>query len=299
MGAAAALDEVPIHVPGVGGNVLMFGRLSQLLGPDQPFYGLQARGLDGKKKPFTDVSEMAAHYIEEIRSVRPAGPYLIGGTCTGGVVAHEMAQQLSARGERVVLAIMESWHPRSHQAHRGRLQFFLWPAQFALGRLMSYCREVWSLPISEWPQYWQDKLGKLKGFLGRGVPPDGAEEIAANERVAAATYFAVSRYEPRPYAGRLLNIIASGRPLASSTEDTRMRWSELALMGGRSVAIPAENSGQLFVPPHVQDLAQHLASYFSRECPNTPTSPRGLIREMQMVTGKGSRTPAVSGKVAE
>jgi acyl carrier protein len=75
-------------VPGVGGNVLVFARLAKLLGDDQPFYGLQARGLDGREKPFMRVEEMAAHYIDEIRSVQPRGPYLIGGTCTGGLAAY-------------------------------------------------------------------------------------------------------------------------------------------------------------------------------------------------------------------
>ncbi len=101
-------------VPGVGGNVLVFARLAKLLGNDQPFYGLQARGLDGKEKPFMRVEDMAAHYIDEIRSVQPQGPYLIGGTCTGGLAAYEIAQQLTAKGEEVVLAIIESWHPRSY-----------------------------------------------------------------------------------------------------------------------------------------------------------------------------------------
>ena len=253
-------------VPGVGGNVLVFAQLSRLLGPDQPFYGLQARGLDGMRRPFTSVPEMATHYIQEIKSVRPVGPYLIGGTCTGGVVAYEMAQQLSARGEWVVLAIMESWHPRSYRAHRSRLRSFPWLLQFGAGKLMSSWREAGSLPINEWPQYWHDKLQKLKRFLRRRVSHDGAERIPTSERVMAATYFAVSRYEPKPYAGRLLNIIASHRPLVGSAEDTRTEWSDLASVGDEPVAIPAEDSGRLFVSPHLEALAQHLTFYFSREC---------------------------------
>ncbi len=36
-----------VCIPGVGGNVVGFGTLAQVLGPDQPCYGLQSRGLDG------------------------------------------------------------------------------------------------------------------------------------------------------------------------------------------------------------------------------------------------------------
>ena len=66
-------EDAVFAVPGVGGNVLVFARLAKLLGIDQPFYGLQARGLDGREKPFMRVEDMAAHYIEEIRSVQPKG----------------------------------------------------------------------------------------------------------------------------------------------------------------------------------------------------------------------------------
>src|SRR5437899_8481416 len=97
-------------VPGVGGNVLVFARLAKQLGQEQPVYGLQARGLDGEARPFTCVEEMAAHYAPEIRGVCPQGPYLIGGTCTGGVIAYEMAQQLVRQAGRVEPALTGCSH---------------------------------------------------------------------------------------------------------------------------------------------------------------------------------------------
>ena len=109
-------------VPGVGGNVLIFARLARLLGLDQPFYGLQPRGLDGKEAPFISVPEMARHYITEIRLCRPQGPYVIIGACTGGLVAYEMAQQLVEQEEAITLIMMNSWHPASYLHHRDK-----WP----------------------------------------------------------------------------------------------------------------------------------------------------------------------------
>jgi thioesterase domain-containing protein len=44
---------------------------------------------------------MAAHHIAEIRKVQPVGPYRIGGYCFGGIVAFEMAQQLTDAGEQI------------------------------------------------------------------------------------------------------------------------------------------------------------------------------------------------------
>jgi phthiocerol/phenolphthiocerol synthesis type-I polyketide synthase E len=94
-------------------NVLEYRELAKLLGEDQPFYALQAQGVDGITKEATSVEDMAALYIKEIRTVQPNGPYYIGGYCLGGLVAFEMAQQLVAEGERVpLLALISSPTPK-------------------------------------------------------------------------------------------------------------------------------------------------------------------------------------------
>ncbi|WP_254564071.1 non-ribosomal peptide synthetase [Oscillatoria sp. HE19RPO] len=99
-------------VPGIGGNVLYFYELARHLGADQPFYGLQARGLNGELEPFTRVEDMAACYIEAIQTVQSKGPYLLGGHSFGGVVAFEMAQQLQKQEHEVALvAIIDTLAP--------------------------------------------------------------------------------------------------------------------------------------------------------------------------------------------
>ena len=100
-------------VHGLGGHVLRFGALAQHLGQDRPFYGLQAYGLDGQHPCHTRVEDMAAHYISEIRSLQPQGPYFIGGYSFGGAVAFEMARQLRERGEDVAFLALLDTYPRS------------------------------------------------------------------------------------------------------------------------------------------------------------------------------------------
>lgn len=96
----------------VGGNVLSLRHLARHLGPDQPFYALQSQGLDGKETVPTTVEEMAAYYIDEMRTVQPHGPYLLGGQSSGGLVAFEVARQLRAAGEAVaLLALIDSYAP--------------------------------------------------------------------------------------------------------------------------------------------------------------------------------------------
>jgi amino acid adenylation domain-containing protein len=101
-------------VPGAGGNVIYFYHLARHLGSDQPFYGLQARGLDGEQIPHTQVEDMAAYYIEALQTVQPQGPYLLGGHSFGSYVAFEMALQLLHQGQEVaLLAILDTEAPLS------------------------------------------------------------------------------------------------------------------------------------------------------------------------------------------
>jgi acyl carrier protein len=95
-------------MPGSGGNVIYFHQLARHLGTEQPFYALQARGVDGKSAPFTRVEDMADYYLKAIQTVQPQGPYLLGGHSFGVIVAFEMAQQLHRQGQKVArLAILD------------------------------------------------------------------------------------------------------------------------------------------------------------------------------------------------
>ena len=94
---------------GGGGGLFTYRKLAQLLGPEQPSYGLAAPAV-----PLTQIELMAAHYIEALRSIQPVGPYFLGGYCFGGVVAFEMARQLKAKGCKIgLLALLESAPPPS------------------------------------------------------------------------------------------------------------------------------------------------------------------------------------------
>lgn len=99
-------------LPGAGGNVLYFHALSSRLDPEQPVYGLQTPGLDGKSKPHTHIEDLAANHIATMRSVQPGGPYRLCGHSFGAHVAFEISQQLLTSGETVaLLAIFDTPAP--------------------------------------------------------------------------------------------------------------------------------------------------------------------------------------------
>lgn len=105
-------------VHGLVGFAHLYKRLAFGLGPDYPIYGLQARGIDGRQPPFTDVESMAAHYVSCIRKVQPHGPYYVGGYSSGGLFALEIARQLAAVGEKVGRVFLLDTYPHNEATTR-------------------------------------------------------------------------------------------------------------------------------------------------------------------------------------
>jgi thioesterase domain-containing protein/acyl carrier protein len=103
-------------IHGIGGNIVDLYGLAHHLNDDQPFYGLQAVGLDGKQAPLQRIEEMAAHYLREIQAAYPEGPYCLAGNSMGGVVAFEMAQQLARQGQSIgLLAFLDTYGPKYYR----------------------------------------------------------------------------------------------------------------------------------------------------------------------------------------
>ena len=89
-------------VSGYRFDVFFMLPLSRQLDPEQPVLGVQPPGLDGSE-PLDSIEALARFQVEQIRRYRPKGPYLIGGHCSGGTIAFEVAQQLKAAGQEVAL----------------------------------------------------------------------------------------------------------------------------------------------------------------------------------------------------
>jgi len=257
-------------VPGVGGNVLVFARLAKLLGPDQPIYGLQPPGLDGKEAPFISVPEMASHFVEEIKRVHPRGPYIIAGACTGGLIAYEMAQLLMAQSNEVVLMMLETWHPSSYRAHLNKRLMRLRLPLIVIRKIVENLQVFLRIPPKDRESFLQIKAKRLRIFLHGGtteeekrIEEDGRAWFQV-ERLTEATFHAVAHYKVQRYPGKLLNCVASKRTIPEGTHDTRNEWMLSTENGTDTIYISAENSGRLFVSPYVEELADHIRRYLAK-----------------------------------
>ena len=58
------------------------------------------------------ITEIAANYIKQIKTIQPRGPYFLCGGSIGGLITFEVAQQLNRQGEQVAfLALIEPITP--------------------------------------------------------------------------------------------------------------------------------------------------------------------------------------------
>lgn len=93
------------------GGVMEYGHLVALLDRRETIYGIQAIGFDTDEQPLDSISAMADLYVEEIRKVRPHGPYRLAGWSFAGLIVFEMAKRLEEAGETVDLAAIFDTQP--------------------------------------------------------------------------------------------------------------------------------------------------------------------------------------------
>jgi amino acid adenylation domain-containing protein len=262
-------------VPGVGGNVLCYNDLARLMAPDQPFYGLQSRGLDGAEKALTRIEDIAAVFLREIREVQPRGPYNLLGACMGGVVAYEMAQQLCAAGQEVgPLILLETWLPGATSSRwlrppvRARAAFHLIGS-----RLRVYVQTLAKLPGRKRLEYLRDRLKMLTQVAQqRDVFRGDWSEWFARD-VTEANLAALRQYEPRVYPGRAVLVRAEGRSV-DARDDRRLSWRQLITGGLEIYTMPGDDSGLMLTEPHVQVLARQLKACIERAQPSAGTAQR-------------------------
>jgi thioesterase domain-containing protein len=238
-----------------------------------PFYCCQAKGLDGSE-PFESVEETARCYVDEIRQVQPHGPYYIGGTCYGGVVAFEMARILKELGEPVgALVLLDSVNPGFVNSLSKPERLFN-NFRFYARRAVSDARTVLSKPVNDWFEHLKDRCRALYEFLGKS---DQEAEAATAEREMAevadtplgenlkriirANFLAAKEFVPKPYGGSALVIRASARYL-QPYDDYYLGWESVVRGGIECYEIEGDHMS-ILEEPAVRVIAEKLDAKFT------------------------------------
>jgi amino acid adenylation domain-containing protein len=171
---------------GWGGEIefLVYGELSRHMDPEQPIWGLKARGAGSADPPHRTVRKMAADYLAELRTIQPHGPYFIAGECVGGVCAHEMACQLEESGEQVgLLMLFDTTMPSPALAR-----------QYARNERRRRAREFWNASVV---QRIRHHAGKMAGLSLRGKITYLLERTGTRRRPPASASTGAADQHPR------------------------------------------------------------------------------------------------------
>ncbi len=202
-----------------GGNVLGYQEFVAFLHKDQPVYGIQAHGVVEGQTPHTDIPEMARAYIQAMRDIQPRGPYYLGGESFGGLVAYEMACQLSEAGETVAFLFLgDAWSQAAPQAHRWRYR-------------VSVLTYPFTLSWGDWKRLARRKLGLDGEFQTPARRYVYADEL--HRRNSLAHRKASRNYRPGKFPGALTLFRAQERHhgtrrLQHFFGGAHMGWQELA-----------------------------------------------------------------------
>jgi amino acid adenylation domain-containing protein len=281
------------------GVVFPYYELAAHLGKNQPFYGLQPIGLDGKTPPLKRIEDMAAHYIEALRSVQSHGPYYLGGWSFGGWVAFEMAQQLQQAGEEVaLLAVLDTLAPIPGNVSLGHgLKFmlttvarYIWP--FFLDYvylIIAIFNQQINILIDRFPNFtkvvryfsWESLMrsrSKQNANLNQSKESQlrilSELAIVPMLRVFYANSRAVLDYVPQAYSSRI-NLFRTTAQSSTGNEDPSLSWDRLA-EGGTEIHHLPGNHLTMLRKPHIQVLAAQLkACIDASHCGDLPTPPSG------------------------
>jgi thioesterase domain-containing protein len=257
-------------VHGVGGNVIEFRDMIRYFHPDQPFYGIQAIGLDGKScRQNLTVEQMARHYISEIRELQPDGPYYFGGSSFGGLVAYEMARQVLAEGLEVgIVALFDTHGPGYPRTLPTTTVFERKLDQLRFRVSLHWSNLLATKPLQR-PQYVWIKAKRCKKaivFKTRSFVNAAHRSMkllasrlflpAAIRKVNQAGHWAAADYVPGEYPGSITLFRATRQP-PGICQDPTLGW-ESVVRGRIDIYDTPGHHGTLVREPRAAELVRQV-----------------------------------------
>jgi thioesterase domain-containing protein/acyl carrier protein len=226
---------------------LKYRDLSRKLGLNQPIYGLYYGMGDttGSIISLPKIEDLAKHYIEEIQSLQPEGPYFLMGLSRGGTIAFEMAQQLISQNQKVALLVMFDT-----DLIKGKITFYP-PAQRLLNKSWMMLDYIWRLGFAEFANRIKIRIKiKFRPLISKYFPSVNLPKplLSINDE-----------YIPKPYGGQVLFFRATKSYPDCYIDFPEEEWKQLVKGKLEIVDVPG-NHNSILEEPHVQILAEKIKS---------------------------------------
>jgi thioesterase domain-containing protein len=187
----AGTEHPPVFIAhGLGGDVLGLADLVGKIESRHPIYGMQSRGIDGIDEPIASMDQRAQFHLDAIKQLQPHGPYFLIGYSLGGLATLEIAQRMSAQGEKIALLALVDTYPDKN--HLSVVQSALLTVRQAKRRAGTMIK--WALGRAQ---------SQSPGNGGDGGRRPSVVIAQVAQRMREADYSAGRGYHPRFYGGRV------------------------------------------------------------------------------------------------
>jgi thioesterase domain-containing protein len=251
--------------PGSGGDAHLFREMATVLPEGQPIYAIDMEWLCNLTQYFT-IEQLAAFYLDGIRKIQRNGPYYFCGYSFGGLVAYEIAVNLTEEGESAnLVALLDVPNPAliSNLSWVDSAQF---RKAYLSDRLRKYGRQL--------------MRGDIKAFAGRGLG-----FITSRTRRFLMPWIKMGfrmvnrplpgrlrgydpgflnawrRYIPKRYTKGLVFFRAHDRG-PEHDRDLSMGWDSYATGGVQVHVVPGRHTDMLKMP-YVRVIADKLTAYLA------------------------------------
>jgi phthiocerol/phenolphthiocerol synthesis type-I polyketide synthase D len=253
-----AADPVFLFHP-AGGPTSVYQELVRLLPEGQPAYGLER--IDEEDT----VEGKAGCYVELLREIQPHGPYRLGGWSFGGCLAYETAKRLTAAGERVdVVFMIDTILPLPAPEKPVRDLLIERFARFAEHVERTYGVPL-EIPPDELAQLGEDDQIRLVMTRLAAQVPGLGQGVLHHQYTSYVDARVAERYDPGPYAGKVLLLRAQDPHPLTTTLDPRYLRTDGSLGWDAHCAdleivrVPGDHLSMID-PPHVSVIATALAA---------------------------------------
>jgi thioesterase domain-containing protein/acyl carrier protein len=225
-----------------GVDALGYAQMARHIGPDQPFYKLQAHTPACIIVPFSveELRTIAREYIAAMRVLQPRGPYFLIGMCNGVHIGEQMVLELEAQGQEVGLFCI--------------IDTFVWQNSYIrwLVRLESLRAAVYelsrlplSVQLSQYKRAIENRLRRL--LLREKAPINPWDEVR----------WPGKGFKPKQFRAPVLLFRRPRQPYYK-VKDREMGWGDRSLSEVTVCMVDADAHYEMLREPSVQAISEKL-----------------------------------------
>lgn len=262
-------------------------------GREQPVIGVQSPAFYGIREAFNNMEDMAAYYLDAIRSVQPDPPYFFIGLSNSAYIIYEMALQIDNPDHVPVIAFIDSTAPIGPQEalmdtlkvpnlveNDEAMYLTAWLVSLAHDKELTFTLEE----LKEKPST-EDKHNMLADFLkGAGFLPVNSDtsmvsvllQMVANHVIADSKYHekhtphgSMKKYEGRSVLLRCTKeTVWEGSDVVSPVDNSEFSgWEKFCSGPIDVIGIPDATHLTMVMEPCVKSVAEHIQAYIDQVTP--------------------------------